>query len=429
MKKNTNLDHQIMILANGNRDAIREYHKKKVRTTLILSLVLLVLCIVVSFLSGSRKLPGDGKLRRPDYNMPAREEELLYSVEGEKADGQIRVEVPTRKYTPDQESGLLKQAQEELETGFLGENSSADEVRSALYIPETLQGGAVAVSVLTMPYGILSEKGEIVGEPDEEGTLVELQITLSLGEREQIIEKTVAVYPPLKTAREQFTDTLRRALKKAGEEDPYGEYLTLPSENGGKKLTWKYPPSDSFAVWLLLLTVPLFYWFHSDRKIRDEAAYREQELLLDYPEMVWKMTMLLGAGLTIRSAFEKIALQYRKARQDNPRRKKHYLYEEMLWTLYQMKSGIPEAEAYELFGKRCALPVYIKLGSTLSQNLRKGSRGLAAHLEKEASIADEERRNTVRKMGERAGTKILLPMILMLGVVIAVLMVPAFMNI
>ena len=74
------------------------------------------------------------------------------------------------------------------------------------------------------------------------------------------------------------------------------------------------------------------------------------------------------------------------------------------------------------------LPQYIKLGSLLSQNLKKGSKGLASILEKEAASSMEERQNMARKLGEQAGTKLLFPMAMMFGVVLTVLIVPAFLS-
>ena len=49
-------------------------------------------------------------------------------------------------------------------------------------------------------------------------------------------------------------------------------------------------------------------------------------------------------------------------------------------------------------------------------------------LEQEAETALEERRAMARKLGEEAGTKMLLPLILMLGIVIAIIMVPAIQS-
>ena len=100
----------------------------------------------------------------------------------------------------------------------------------------------------------------------------------------------------------------------------------------------------------------------------------------------------------------------------------------MVSACIEMKSGVAEGAAYENFGRRCGLPGYIKLGSLLAQNLKKGSKGLASILEKEAEASMEERKNMARKLGEQAGTKLLFPMILIFGVVLVILIVPAFLS-
>ena len=48
-------------------------------------------------------------------------------------------------------------------------------------------------------------------------------------------------------------------------------------------------------------------------------------------------------------------------------------------------------------------------------------------LEREAETAMNERKHHARRIGEQAGTKLLLPMVMMLSVVLAILLVPAFM--
>ena len=63
----------------------------------------------------------------------------------------------------------------------------------------------------------------------------------------------------------------------------------------------------------------------------------------------------------------------------------------------------------------------------LSANLQKGSQGLAKLLQEEAAFSMEERSQMARKFGEEAGTKLVLPMILMLLVVLVILMAPAVM--
>ena len=44
----------------------------------------------------------------------------------------------------------------------------------------------------------------------------------------------------------------------------------------------------------------------------------------------------------------------------------------------------------------------------------------------EASNAFEERKHSARKQGEQAGTKLLIPMMMLLGITMITIMVPAF---
>ena len=64
--------------------------------------------------------------------------------------------------------------------------------------------------------------------------------------------------------------------------------------------------------------------------------------------------------------------------------------------------------------------------SFLSQNLKKGTRGLTELLSLEAIHAFEERKARARRKGEEAGKKLLAPMVMMLGIVLIIVVVPAF---
>ena len=64
----------------------------------------------------------------------------------------------------------------------------------------------------------------------------------------------------------------------------------------------------------------------------------------------------------------------------------------------------------------------------LSQNLRKGTKGLSELLKLESIQAFEERKARAKRLGEEAGTKLLLPMFLMLAVVLIIVIVPAFLT-
>lgn len=106
----------------------------------------------------------------------------------------------------------------------------------------------------------------------------------------------------------------------------------------------------------------------------------------------------------------------------------HSAYEEMKITYYQIESGLPEGKAYQIFGKRCRMHRYRKLGNMLEQNIRKGTAGLLEELKQEVQEALGDRKALTFRMGEEASTKLLMPMILLLGIVLIICIAPALMT-
>ena len=143
---------------------------------------------------------------------------------------------------------------------------------------------------------------------------------------------------------------------------------------------------------------------------------------MDYSEIVSRLSLYMGAGISTRKAWERIVVNYEDksaAVRNRP------AYEEMCVTLYEMQSGVSEALAYERFGSRCHIPAYLKLGTLLGQNLRKGTKNLSDILLEEAREAFEDRKAMAKKIGEECESKLLLPMVMMLLTILILLMYPA----
>ena len=153
---------------------------------------------------------------------------------------------------------------------------------------------------------------------------------------------------------------------------------------------------------------------------------RNKELSMDYSELVSKIQLLISSGMTIRGSIERIVKDYKEEAGAFGRKK--YVYEELSLCVRKIQDGMDEGQAYELFGRRCSLMTYKKLSALLTQNLKKGTDGLIEALSTEVKAAFEDRKMFARKMGEEAQTKLIFPMILMLGVVIMIIMVPAYMS-
>ena len=420
------LEEEILLLKAGKKNAVSEYYSKKRIRMLLAVLLLLPLCMAVVLFTGEdvRPVPDEG-IPRDGYTGQERSEELLVEAEGESEEQVLTIPVQKRRFTASEATRQLNLAKEELEEGFLGSNASADAVRDPLWFPTALADGSVSVSWLTIPYGLIAEDGSIASEPEEGGTLVEVRAELTCQTRTLQYERTVRVLPPVLSKQEQFWKRVRTQAGKADEEQAEEPSLQLPGEVDGRRLVWKYPDTrPGPGIFLLIPLVLLLIFTGMDQRVHEQAKNRSAQLLLDYQDLLWKLSTLLGAGITIRSAFIRIGDHYRREHTGAPR----YVYEEVLYTCHEMKMGVPEGKAYEAFGRRCGLPCYIKLGSVLASNLQKGSKGLPQALAAEASSSMEDLRREARKLGEQAGTRMLFPMILMLGVVLVILMAPAFMS-
>lgn len=153
-----------------------------------------------------------------------------------------------------------------------------------------------------------------------------------------------------------------------------------------------------------------------------------EEMRREYPEIVGRIQLLLSAGLGTRKIFEKITADYKKQISGRSRARKP-AYEEIANTYYEMAGGVSEQEAYENLGARSRLAEYKNLSVLLVQNLKKGRRELIPLLEQEVRTAMEEKRRMARVEGEKAATRLLLPMGMMLLVVLALMMVPAFLSV
>ena len=93
-----------------------------------------------------------------------------------------------------------------------------------------------------------------------------------------------------------------------------------------------------------------------------------------------------------------------------------------------MEEGVGEISAFDEFAKRCGLNKYRHFISIICQAMGKGREDLLLMLEKEAEDAFVERKNRAKELGEKAGTKLLFPMFLMLMIVLVIVMIPAFIT-
>lgn len=338
------------------------------------------------------------------------------------------VTVPEQVPAPEEEKHLLEQAIGEIDAEFLGENTSLSDIQKKVVIRESYQNGLVEASWNFDHSEIVDYEGEIIAEDlPQTGVLVQAAVELTCGESGKCYEFSFCVMPLVRSRQEQLIKDIEDNLAEQGEQSGIDKVI-LPERLSGEKLQWsrkeEYLPEKILALGIVVMaSIPLL----GLSKRQEERKKREEQLLLEYPDVISKLVLLMGAGMTLFGAWKKIAEEYEIKRKNNalPMR---ISCEEMLYTCHEIEGGIGEGRAYERFGERCGEKRYRKLGNTLSQNLRKGNQGLVDLLETEVEEAFEERKSVAKKYGEEAGTKLLFPMIIMLAMIMALLLVPAMIS-
>lgn len=389
-----------------------------------------VVAVLVYLSDNSQTLPKDGSgasiIKRNGHGEGTREETLRVQIED--TEETITVEVGELEYTERELKQVFADAENELEYLVLGDNESLDDVRSKLNLVNQIPGTGIGVSWELDNYEVMNLQGELQSEKlTESGTLVQLKALLNYGEEKSQHIFYAHVYPPRLNRTEKLLKKVREEILRLDEETKESENFSLPVSVDGISVTWNYVRNFR-AVGLVLLGIALaaLLYVSEQQKQKEQKKKREKQMVLDYPQLVSKFTLFLGAGMTARKAWYRIAEDYEMQKEEKGRRE---IYEEMVYTMHEIRGGTSEGESYERFGERCGLPVYKKFGTMLSQNLKKGTKGLASLLKQEADQAFEERKSLARQLGEEAGTKLLMPMFLMLAVVLVMVVVPAFFTI
>ncbi|MCR5452828.1 MAG: hypothetical protein K6F00_09395, partial [Lachnospiraceae bacterium] len=204
--------------------------------------------------------------------------------------------------------------------------------------------------------------------------------------------------------------------------------IILPTDIAGKQVKWKKnddPHGPMLAVFGVIIMIAVTVGQKEDKKKKKKA--RMKELSIDYPDILSKLSLYIGAGFSVKKSFENIAAIYNKDILEK-RRTRTAGYEGICELVRRIEDGAGEMEAYRYFAVKMDHKDYRKLVLLLTQNIKKGSRDLIDRLNEEETNAFEERKARAKIAGEEASTKLLLPMMGLLGVVMLVLIVPALMN-
>lgn len=396
---------------------------KKQRLIIIIASLISILCIIAGIIydSGLTRVELT-TITRPKPYEEAENISFGVEVDGIKADKELTYEgqIGVKKLEEGKIDEHLQNTLDTLEANMYREGEGKERVLTGLNIPVRLENNPVDISFSTDEGGILLDNGDLNFDMIKEKRPVTLKLTASYGEREMSRSLVITVYPRTLTEEEKVKLAVKEKLDSALA-DGENETITLPAEVDGKRVRAYFPKEEitgNLVGFALAAIICLFVVFNENnkRKIKD----REEELKNGYTEFVGRFVILLGAGLNIPAIWRKLETGFASNKS---------LTEEIRLTLWEVGNGKTEREAYENFGKRIGGTQYAKFVSVINQSLKLGQGQLLSRLEAESEAAMFERRNKAKVMGEVADTKLLMPMMLQLVLIMLIIMVPALLAV
>lgn len=403
-------------------------------------LAALIMTVLAYVLSGRNSILQEGQsIARGSPGSTDMQYELTVDSE-EGSTRKLKVNVSAREYTEAEAQEAFEALMENMSVYICGENENLKEIRHDLKLSRSFPGyDGIKASWYSADPKLITDSGSIDNYGLSEPCDTELTVVLRAGSCRAQYNLPVTVYP-LDAGKADDTELaacMDRAIADADSEQINDEYLVLPESLAGRAVRyseqrdngWMKIPALGIAAVVLLGLKP-----EQDR--RRALKQREKEFLADYSDIVSKLAIYTGAGLTVSGAWMLIADNYvRTAQQydtENPKRKssaaKRTAYEEMLKTANELRQGVSEGRAYADFAERCSLSCYLRLISLLEQNRKNGDARLRQALLAEAREAFDIRKNTARQLGEEAGTKLMLPLMISLISVMMMIAVPAMLT-
>lgn len=394
-----------------------------------------VLCVVGGFLLYGAAVSGGslpdgvsgGYLERGDYGEGVTTYDFYVKGLAEEPVA-CQAEIPARQYTDAEAARVFGGILSALPQEILGDNDSLSRVEDNLVLPVSFENDSITAEWYSDAPEILDSYGEVRTEGcPAEGAAVWLRVELSDGVHHAERSYAVTVYPKTLTEQERLAAALADEIREADVQAPAEPAVKLPETFEGRNLRYYQEEADYRFIPVLGILLAMFFYAHDRNRETEERKKREQKLLLDYADVVYQLMVFTGAGLTVSRAWERIVRNYAERRRDG-RVPERPAYEEMADAQAQMECGVPEGRAIIQFGQRCRLQPYRRLSGLLEQNRRTGTKDLMRLMEQEMASAWEQQKTTARRLGEEAGTKLLLPLVLLLLVVMVIIMVPAMMS-
>ena len=403
----------------------REFVKKEITILFWGVLVLTVLGILVFCIT--LFLPDSRLYERKNFGFGETEIPLLLEKDGKQRTYSLLLE--EQQLSSKELNSVFSSFFKDLEQNMKGKNVSLQNVTGELVFDESLDG---------YPFTITYDPEE-TDYIDWDGSLGEAFRRLRSGEFFSTGITVTAEYGDycrsyrydvqIKGAKGEqkgniFQKTIEN-LQKQEKQTRTDKTFLLPKNY--KEVTIEKEGKENHMGVLFFLGCILLFFFpvHNYMELRENEKRCRKETVQDFPVIVHLLTLYMGAGLSFASSVRRISEDYQKRQR---KKKKKYAFEEIMRMDRQMRMGVSQKEACVSWGKQFEETMYHKLSFTLIQTISKGTREARVLMENTEKNAFMHRVDRAKKEGEEATTRLLFPMMVLLGLVMVLILFPAFMQ-
>ena len=408
------------LLGEGEEELIRlEYGKRLTLANLII--VLGCVCAVVLGNNGDSNI-----VNKPSYYEGTKELNIevdMNDSEGKHKKENILLTIDPYRMTEEAFDELVDEVVEYIYEELPGENKSIDEISKPINMVTIYPDNEeVTIEWVTDEDGYIDSYGNIDEFPKGD-EVVELLAIISCHGYEATVPVNICIIKGPTNEREHINEQIQLMVNEQSKEKD-NKTIELPEEIDGVKLTYHIERNDSSVIVLIVMSVIAggVVVFGKDYDNRKKAALVRDKMEREYSHIISKLVLLMKSGMSITKAWRKLALDG-----CNCDYSKSGIYELMGWSVREMDSGVSFQLSAKNFAMKTQCESYVRLVTYINQNLSKGTDAILHIVELELIKASQERKNAMLREGEKAGTKMILPMTVLLIIVLMITVIPGLM--
>ena len=421
----------------------------------------IILSIIAFFTNENSIYKRPYEIERSSYGTQKTPYKLQLDAENLAKNMEFNVSVSPRKYEKEEADERFLEKLEELKISLLNENEDYEHIDSNLNFILDLGEGirasyafdpkirreeekrATESDIEDFNYyvkyrNVIDANGNVKNEDfkvDESCTgYIEIQLSTEIKDKEGTYKSEKFMLPVKVVSRpltqiEAFKVAFKKMMLEKDKDTISDDTIKLPKVVNNYRITYKEKTNLTFILMPFIgVLVAVLLEARDKEREREKIKRIKRRLEIDYTQIITKILLYVSSGMTIRNSMIRLAEQYQKAKAKEKSDDDRVAYEELVIVRNKLSSGYSEVRAYEEMAKNINMRTYTRFLNIIIQSIKNGNKELKNILNMEVQDALYERKQHAKKLGEEAATKLVLPLMMMLAVIMVIIMVPAFMG-